>query len=61
MIRLIKFLITGSWHEHKWEINDEQETDIFAYEDSKLPVRFVRTYVQKCAVCGKLKSFKVRR
>jgi len=61
MLRLLKFLITGSWHEHKWEDKDTDDTNIFADEKSKLPIRFVRTYVQKCAVCGKLKITRVKR
>jgi len=30
MIRLLRFLITGSWHEHKWEIYDTDEITVWA-------------------------------
>jgi len=61
MIRLLRFIITGSWHEHKWETEDKDEVTIWLDENSKIPMRYVTTYVQKCVVCGKLKSFKVKK
>ena len=62
MIRLLKFLITGSWHEHKWEIY--RTSNVTEYPDgdkNRMPVGYVTTYIQKCAVCGKLKVTKVER
>jgi len=50
MIRLIKFLFTGSWHEHKWKIltvrtvNTDDEGRLFMYEC-------------QCETCGKIKGF----
>ena len=62
MIRLLKFLITGSWHEHSWVIYDENETKIYGDENTEqLPIQIKKTYVQKCIGCGKLKVFKVKR
>ena len=61
MIRLLRFLITGFWHEHKWEIYDTGEVAIWLDDNSTRPMRYVTTYIQKCSVCGKLKSFKVKR
>jgi predicted restriction endonuclease len=55
MFRLIKFLITGSWHEHEWEEIDSVTTDYFnsrKFRDGELPTRTKRTYVYQCKKCG---------
>lgn len=50
MIRLLKFLFTGSWHEHKWVIikertvNTDEEGRFFIYEC-------------QCVTCGEIKGF----
>lgn len=51
MIRLIRFLITGSWHKHecKWDTVDE-------FNVCNDGVNFKR-YVLKCNTCGELKTF----
>jgi len=59
MIRLLRFLITGSWHEHTWEVIDQYNTQLL--DDDERPYGYVHTYVQKCTICGKLKTFKVER
>jgi translation initiation factor 2 beta subunit (eIF-2beta)/eIF-5 len=59
MIRLIRFLITGSWHEHKWEMKEKHTTDVYLNDDDVMPYKTERLYIQKCSVCGKLKAVKV--
>jgi hypothetical protein len=60
MIRLLRFIITGSWHEHKWEIHDMANVTVWLNgKKDELPINHITTYVQKGSVCGKLKSFKV--
>ena len=50
MLRLIRFLITGSWHEHKWKIlvertvKTEDKQQFFLYEC-------------QCETCGEIKGF----
>ena len=61
MIKILRFIITGSWHEHKREIEDEDDVTIWFDDNSKRPMRYITTYVQKCAICGKLRSFKVKK
>jgi hypothetical protein len=61
MIRLLRFLITGSWHEHKWEIMEKYNDIHYWNADDKLPCSEIRHYIQKCAVCGKLDEFTVER
>jgi hypothetical protein len=51
MIRLIKFLFTGSWHEHKWET-----IKVRTVESDSGGRWFV--YECKCETCGKIKGFK---
>jgi len=47
MIRLLRFLVTGYWHIHKWEIEHVSCGECLAY-------------VQRCAICGKMRRFRVR-
>jgi len=61
MIRLLRFIITGSWHEHKWEDKEEFSTDVYLSPNDKMPYKTIYFYIQKCTVCGKLKAFKVKR
>jgi hypothetical protein len=61
MIRLLRFLITGSWHEHTWVIENELKTVCYPDKSDKFPSGYINIYVQKCTVCGKLKSFTVKR
>lgn len=50
MIRLIRFLITGDWHLHEWElIKESYYSDDFG---SKWTV-----YVCRCKHCGNVKLF----
>jgi len=59
MIRLLRFIITGSWHEHKWELEKEWKAETFL-DDDKYPYKTARYFIQKCSVCGKLKLFKAK-
>ena len=53
MLRLLRFLITGSWHEHKWiEVKHVKtiNSDGDYYKDE---------YLCRCEKCGTMKSFKL--
>lgn len=54
MLRLIRFLIFGDAHIHKWETL--KEIDIIG-EDSSIPI--AKKYVCRCTICGKIKKFRV--
>lgn len=51
MLRLIKFLFTGSWHEHKWKI----------IKQGPLITDFGKGiwYDLQCETCGNIKTKKV--
>lgn len=49
MLRLLKFLFTGSWHEHTWVTINE-----YSIQKDKAPDKQVGImYVEKCHACGK--------
>lgn len=57
MLRLLRFLWTGSWHEHKWE--HVEKNKVYAEVDGKqssMPRYFER--VCKCEHCGTIKVFR---
>ena len=58
MIRLLKFLWTGSWHEHKCETIKS----INVYEGDKvkgdIPSKLI--IVMRCTGCGEFKKFKIK-
>ena len=62
MIRLIRFLITGSLHEHTWIEVEDFNTAVWwgGKKEGELPDCFIRTYLQKCSECGKMKVFKFK-
>jgi uncharacterized Zn finger protein len=49
MLRLIRFLITGSWHEHTYEVIKE-------YDVNHRGGYLYRVYVSRCTKCGKITS-----
>ncbi len=52
MIRLLRFLVTGDWHLHRWRVIESATcTDDFNR-------RWTRRYCQ-CEHCGKIKVFDV--
>lgn len=57
MIRFLKFLITGSWHEHHY-VNVEK---ISVYDsgnpNAKMPIAF--EYIIQCKECGKIKKKRI--
>jgi hypothetical protein len=53
MIRLLRFLITGDWHLHKWD-------DYTAHPMTFEGFTFGKAYVLRCNTCGKMKTFKVK-
>ena len=57
MLKLLRFLITGSWHEHKWEIIERYKADIYTWKSEYKPEKTQHTIIQKCEVCGKLQEF----
>ena len=52
MWRLLKFIVTGSWHEHEWETTKEEE--LYTNEDYKYAWK--TRYTMKCKGCGNMKK-----
>lgn len=50
MIRLLRFLLTGDGHMHKWEILHQGSTN---WRGEKIG----SFYECRCSVCGKIKEF----
>lgn len=63
MVRLIRWLIWGDAHVHKWEILERHPTTITQRDllEGKEELYKTVLYVQKCITCGKLKTFVPRR
>ena len=57
MLKLLRFLITGSWHEHKWVIFRELRCDNYTWTSGDKPQSSQHTIIQKCEGCGKLQEF----
>ena len=51
MFRFIKFLFTGDWHLHEWEIIGKGDLN-------SRGVTYGRYFHQKCKHCGKLRFVK---
>ena len=49
MWRIIKFIFTGSWHEHKWKIHHQGTI----YNEQDQPTGHF--YDLQCEICGVLK------
>jgi len=60
MIRLLRFLVTGDWHTHKWEIEDANKAILCDLSLGGKPYGERLTYIQKCAACGKMRRFRAR-
>jgi hypothetical protein len=54
MVRLLKFLVTGIWHQHKWKILERVPLTT-NYGDGYTS-RHTRTYCQ-CEICGVPRTF----
>ncbi len=54
MIRLIRILIFGDWHLHKWVTIEKLH---LVWKEGDHPHAF--EYVLKCEECGKMTSFSV--
>ena len=58
MIRLLRFLVTGDWHCHEWEIIQGTKTKITDSEHSGyMAIGHIVRYDCKCKKCGKIKFF----
>jgi len=55
MIRLLRFLWTGSWHEHKWV--HMVKTHLLDPDHLDGPPTRI-DYVRECEHCGVVKTFK---
>lgn len=53
MLKLLRFLPLGTWHDHRWEI---LRTVNVVVSEGGLPV--YTKYVLRCSDCGKMKVFK---
>lgn len=51
MIRLLRFLLTGDGHMHRWEIIDQGRRNWRGSEIGNY-------YDCRCSVCGKIKEFR---
>jgi len=58
MLRLIKFLFTGSWHECIYLPVDHHKTSTYSGSYSQRPHTITHTYVSRCE-CGNMRSKKV--
>lgn len=56
MLRLLRFLVFGDGHLHKWEPYGEV-THIVESEQDKIPYKNVQAF--KCETCGKIRQFRV--
>jgi hypothetical protein len=52
MKKLLRFLWTGTWHDHHWEVY--QETIIVDDDD----VRIGNKFTLQCKTCGEMKVFR---
>ena len=52
MIKLLKYLFTGSWHEHKYVVVQKDKM----YNGKNLAYNI---YICRCSECGKMKSYKL--
>lgn len=51
MIRLFRFLISGTWHIHIWETIDTVGYSDWSFgEESRRGTK----YIQRCTTCGKI-------
>jgi len=57
MIRLLRFLITGSFHEHQYKII--QRISIYDSERPELKNPIYYQYVSRCEECGKIIDSKI--
>ena len=57
MIRLLKFLWSGDWHLHNWEIHSQNTMILTYFNGAKLEHE---QYVLKCSTCGEMKSFSTK-
>ena len=53
MLRLFRFLLTGDWHLHAYEIIE----NVRIVTKKKKALGYI--YTSRCNICGKLKNFKV--
>ena len=56
MLRILRFLWTGSWHEHKWKIIEKLRVFREGDVEQGIPIYFER--VCQCEHCGTIKTFK---
>lgn len=57
MFRLMRFLVTGNWHIHRWEIVTVHEVVEKKKDGTESIVAF--DYVLRCEGCGNIKAKKV--
>jgi hypothetical protein len=61
MLKLLRFLLTGNAHDHKWDIHSVYACDIYENEKGRgLPAYTVRVYVLVCKKCGAVKFRKIK-
>lgn len=55
MLRLLKFLWTGSWHECNWEYF--RKIKVYEKDNDRMPIAY--EYHLKCKTCGNIKVVRV--
>jgi hypothetical protein len=58
MLKLIRFLFTGSWHEHIYVPVEQFKCSNWSSSYASRPSSIVHTYVSRCS-CGKIQSKQV--
>jgi hypothetical protein len=56
MFRLLRFLVTGSWHTHQWDIITVHE--LYEHRGSEEHI-VAFEYILQCKGCGNIKATKV--
>lgn len=58
MIRLLRFLIWGDAHMHKW-VPFGKVTEVYEFSDPSSGIPDARKQSFQCEICGKIRYFKV--
>ena len=57
MWRLIKFIFTGTWHEHEWKIIDQRDMiEVTHTVDRGSFENAVKVYTLQCEHCGDIEK-----
>lgn len=54
MLKLLRFLWTGSWHEHEWETIEVEKTQSIGMDSMRVKNE-TTIYTLRCKSCGEIK------